>query len=215
MNRILLLSTLWIALFLLVSCEKQPDVETNRSVDVKEKDKESKMVDIRKKRVKLQTSMGDIVIELDEEVAPVTVKNFLRYVEASFYDGTIFHRVIQNFMIQGGGFVADIKKKPTYPPIVNEAHKGLKNNRGTIAMARTNDPDSATSQFFINHKNNDFLNYAGPTNPGYAVFGSVIEGMEIVDKIASVKTTVIEGMRDVPAKPVVIKSAEIIPDAED
>jgi cyclophilin family peptidyl-prolyl cis-trans isomerase len=160
--------------------------------------------------VKLETSMGDITIELNEKAAPVTVKNFLTYVEEGFFDGTIFHRVISNFMIQGGGFTQDMKQKKTHPPIVNEASNGLKNNRGTIAMARTSNPNSATSQFFINHKNNDFLNYSGPANPGYAVFGKVIGGMDVVDKIAAVKTGVSSGMKDVPVEPVTINSASIV-----
>jgi len=154
--------------------------------------------------------MGEIVIELNEEAAPVTVKNFLRYIEEGFFDGTIFHGVIPNFMIQGGGFTSDMRQKKTHAPIVNEAGNGLKNTRGTITMARTNEPDSATSQFFINHKNNDFLNYAGPGKPGYAVFGKVIEGMETVDKIAAVKTATRMGMRDVPVEPVVIKSVQVV-----
>ncbi|MHC4757158.1 MAG: peptidylprolyl isomerase [Planctomycetota bacterium] len=160
--------------------------------------------------VKLETSMGDIVIALDDKAAPVTVKNFLTYVEEGFYDGTIFHRVIQNFMIQGGGFTQDMNKKQTHPPIVNEASNGLKNDRGTIAMARTPDPHSASSQFFINHRNNSPLNYSGPANPGYAVFGKVIEGMDVVDKIAAVKTTVRSRMKDVPVEPVIINSALIM-----
>jgi cyclophilin family peptidyl-prolyl cis-trans isomerase len=160
--------------------------------------------------VKLQTNKGDIVIELNEQAAPVTVKNFLTYVEEGFYDEVIFHRVIPNFMIQGGGFMAQMSRKETHLPIVNEAGNGLKNDRGTIAMARTNNPNSATSQFFINHKNNDFLNYVENKNPGYAVFGKVIEGMDVVDAIAQVMTTTQKGMGDVPVEPVVIKSAEII-----
>ena len=167
------------------------------------------------KRIKLKTSMGDIVIELNQEKAPITVENFLRYTEEDFYDGTVFHRVISNFMIQGGGLAVDMARKETHPPIVNEAKNGLKNDRGTITMARTNNPDSATSQFFINHKNNDFLNYAGPDKPGYTVFGKVVEGMEVVDKIAAVETTILRGMRDVPVKPVVIKSAGVIPEKKD
>jgi peptidyl-prolyl cis-trans isomerase A (cyclophilin A) len=163
-----------------------------------------------KKTVKLATSMGDIIIELNEKAAPVTVKNFLTYTQQEFYNGTIFHRVISNFMIQGGGFTKDMKKKKTHPPIVNEASNGLKNDRGTIAMARTSNPNSATSQFFINHKNNNPLNYTGPGNPGYAVFGKVIEGMDVVDKIAAVKTTVRSGMKDVPMEPVTINSATIV-----
>jgi cyclophilin family peptidyl-prolyl cis-trans isomerase len=161
------------------------------------------------KMVKLETSMGNIIIELNEKAAPVTVKNFLAYVEEGFYEGTIFHRVIPNFMIQGGGFISDMQQKKTHPPIVNEASNGLKNDRGTIAMARTSNPNSATSQFFINHKNNDFLNYTGPSNPGYAVFGKVIEGMDVVDKIAAVKTTVRSGMKDVPVEPMTINKASI------
>ena len=164
------------------------------------------------KMVKLETTMGDIVIELDEKAAPITVKNFLTYVEERFYDGTIFHRVIPKFMIQGGGFTPDIAQKKTHPPIVNEANNGLRNNRGTIAMARTNNPDSATSQFFINHRDNDFLNYAGPDKPGYAVFGKVVEGMETVDKIAAVNTAQKGPHADVPVEPVVIKSAKIVSD---
>jgi cyclophilin family peptidyl-prolyl cis-trans isomerase len=162
------------------------------------------------KMVKLETSIGDIVIELDEENAPVTVKNFLSYTEDRFYDGTIFHRVIANFMIQGGGFTADMKQKKTREPIVNEASNGLKNERGTIAMARTNNPDSATSQFFINHKDNTPLNYAGKGKPGYTVFGKVAEGMDGVDKIAAVKTARKGRYSDVPIKAVVIKSAKVI-----
>jgi len=154
--------------------------------------------------------MGDIIIELNEQAAPVTVKNFLGYVEEGFYNEVIFHRVIPNFMIQGGGFTAQMTQKQTHPPIVNEAGNGLKNDRGTIAMARTNNPNSATSQFFINHKNNDFLNYIENKNPGYAVFGRVIEGMDVVDAIAAVKTTTQKGMGDVPVEPVVIESAKII-----
>lgn len=163
-----------------------------------------------KKMVKLQTSMGDIIVELNEEAAPVTVKNFLTYVEEGFYDGTIFHRVINDFMIQGGGFTAQMARKPMKPPIVNEASNGLKNVRGSIAMARTNDPDSATSQFFINHKDNGPLDYVENSNAGYAAFGIVVEGMEVVDAIAGVKTTVRMGMRDVPVEPVLIKSATVI-----
>jgi cyclophilin family peptidyl-prolyl cis-trans isomerase len=160
--------------------------------------------------VGLKTSMGDIIIELDEEKTPVTTANFLRYVEEGFYDGTIFHRVINNFMIQGGGLTADMQRKPTHSPIVNEASNGLKNNRGTIAMARTNNPNSATSQFFINQVDNNYLNFVEGRSPGYTVFGKVIEGLDVVDKIANVKITIRNGMRDVPVEPVVIKSAKLI-----
>ena len=160
--------------------------------------------------VKVETSMGDIVIELNEQAAPVTVKNFLEYAEEGFFDGTIFHRVIRDFMIQGGGFTEQIEQKQTREPIINEANNGLSNAKGTIAMARTNDPDSATAQFFINHSNNDFLNYVENANPGYAVFGKTIEGMDVVDKIASVKTTTQTGMGDVPVEPVIIKSIKVV-----
>jgi len=172
---------------------------------------EGKAVDSQSNIVKLETSMGNIVIELDRQAAPVTVKNFLEYVEAGFYEGTIFHRVIPNFMIQGGGFTADLKRKSTRSPIVNEAWNGPSNTRGTIAMARTNDPDSATSQFFINHIDNAPLNYVDSAHPGYAVFGKVTEGMDVVDAIAAVKTTTRNGMQDVPVEPVIIKSARVVP----
>ncbi len=131
----------------------------------------------------------------------------LKYAEEGFYDGTIFHRVIPGFMIQGGGFTEDMKRKTTHEPIINEANNGLKNNRGTIAMARTSNPNSATSQFFINQVDNDALNFAGQSNPGYAVFGKVTEGMDVVDKIAAVKTTRKGPYANVPVVPVVIKSA--------
>jgi cyclophilin family peptidyl-prolyl cis-trans isomerase len=173
-------------------------------------DEEIKKAKVERNMVKLETSMGNIVIELNKQAAPVTVKNFLGYVEEGFYDGTIFHRVIPGFMIQGGGFTAEMEKKETREPIINEAANGLKNERGTIAMARTNDPDSATSQFFINHRDNGPLNYVENGNPGYAVFGKVIEGMDVVDAIASVNTTTRMGMDDVPIEPVVIKSAEAV-----
>jgi peptidyl-prolyl cis-trans isomerase B (cyclophilin B) len=182
--------------------EIAPTVKEEAKPKVEEVKKESKMV-------KLETSMGDIVIELNEEKAPITVKNFLSYVEEGFFDGLIFHRVMNNFMIQGGGFGPDMQRKQTKAQIKNEASNGLKNDRGTIAMARTNAPDSATSQFFINHKDNFPLNYA-PGNAGYAVFGKVVEGMEVVDAIAAVKTRSIGPMGDVPVEPVVIKSATVV-----
>ena len=165
-----------------------------------------------KKMVKLQTSMGNIVIELNEQAAPVTVKNFLAYVEEGFFDGTIFHRVIPNFMIQGGGFTVKMERKQTREPIINEAKNGLSNERGTIAIARRSDPDSATCQFFINHVDNDVLNYVENGNPGYTVFGKTIEGMDIVDAIASVKTTTRNDMEDVPVEPVTIQSAKVVPE---
>ncbi|OHB78240.1 MAG: peptidylprolyl isomerase [Planctomycetes bacterium RBG_16_55_9] len=162
--------------------------------------------------VKLQTSMGDIVIELDRQAAPVTTANFLEYAQSGFYDGTIFHRVIPGFMIQGGGFTAKLEKKETRDPIINEARNGLSNVRGTIAMARTGDPNSATCQFFINHADNTPLDYADSGNPGYAVFGKVIEGMDVVDAIAKVKTTTRNDMDDIPVEPVIIKSATVMPE---
>jgi len=158
--------------------------------------------------VELKTSMGDIVVELNAEKAPITVENFLKYVNDGFFDGTIFHRVIKDFMIQVGGFTEDMNKKETRPPIKNEAENGLKNERGTLAMARTQVVDSATAQFFINLKDNDFLNN-GVKGFGYAVFGKVIEGMDVVDKIGAVKTTVRSGMRDVPETVILLENASV------
>jgi peptidyl-prolyl cis-trans isomerase B (cyclophilin B) len=160
-------------------------------------------------KVVLDTSKGRIVLELYLQKAPETVVNFLSYIDAKFYDGTIFHRVIPNFMIQGGGFTADMQRKPGKGPIKNEADKGLRNDRGTIAMARTGDPHSATAQFFINSVNNDFLNHRNKTQQGwgYAAFGRVIEGMDVVDAISAVQTTRRGMYRDVPVEPVVILSA--------
>ena len=160
--------------------------------------------------MKLQTSAGDIVVELNARAAPVTVKNFLDYVQAGFYDGTIFHRVIHGFMIQGGGFTTEMAMKETHDPITNEAANGLGNARGTIAMARSNDPDSATCQFFINHVDNPPLNYVANAKPGYTVFGKVTEGMSVVDSIARVETTTRSGYSNVPVEPIVIKSARVV-----
>jgi cyclophilin family peptidyl-prolyl cis-trans isomerase len=171
---------------------------------------ETKPVRTERYIVKLQTSMGDIVVELNAQAAPVTVKNFLRYVNEGFYDGTIFHRVIHGFMIQGGGLTADMTEKETHDPIANEAANGLKNLRGTIAMARSEDPDSATSQFFINHVENERLDYISDAIPGYAVFGKVTEGMDVVDAIARVDTTTREGKINVPVEPITIKSARVV-----
>jgi len=151
----------------------------------------------------LVTSLGDITLELEPEKAPITVENFLNYVDAGFYDGTVFHRVIPNFMIQGGGLTPNLSQKPTRPAIKNEAENGLKNDAGTIAMARTSAADSATAQFFINLKDNDFLNH-GVRDFGYAVFGHVTQGMDVVKKIGAVPT----GANDVPVEPVVIKHAK-------
>ena len=160
--------------------------------------------------VVMETSLGTIKLELDPQKAPISVKNFLDYANSGFYNGTIFHRVINGFMIQGGGFTADLTPKPTKPPIKNEADNGLKNGRGTIAMARTAIPDSASSQFFINVVDNDMLNRPKPDGYGYAVFGKVIEGMDVVDKIKAVKTGMNKGFRDVPETTVVIKSVKVL-----
>jgi len=161
--------------------------------------------------VKLQTNFGAIVLELDAAKAPETVKNFLAYVEAGHYDNTIFHRVIDGFMIQGGGFEPGMKQKPTNAPILNEAANALKNERYTVAMARTNDPHSATAQFFINVKDNAFLNHSAPSGQGwgYCVFGKVIEGMDVVDKIKGVRTGSSGFHQDVPVEDVVIRKAEV------
>lgn len=162
--------------------------------------------------VKLETSKGDIVLELDAEKAPKTVANFVQYVEEGHYDGTIFHRVIDNFMIQGGGFDAEMNQKETRESIENEADNGLKNDSYTIAMARTSDPHSATAQFFINVKDNTFLNYTAPSRQGYgyAVFGKVVEGQDVVDAIKKVKTGNKSYFQDVPVEPVTIIKASLI-----
>ena len=158
--------------------------------------------------VVMETNKGTIKIELWEERAPISVANFLRYTDGSFFDGLVFHRVIPGFMIQGGGFDKDLKLKPTEAAIKNEANNGLKNDLGTLAMARTPDPNSASSQFFINLKNNDFLNYKGPlpADYGYAVFGKVTKGMDVVTQIGRVQTAAVGQMRDIPEVPVIIKS---------
>ena len=163
-------------------------------------------------RVEIKTNHGTIVVELPSEAAPKTVENFLSYVKDGFYDGTIFHRVIKGFMLQGGGFTPDMKQKPTKSPVPNEADNGLKNDRGTIAMARTMDPDSATAQFFINTVDNEFLNHQSKTTRGwgYCVFGKVVEGLDVVDAIEGQKTTSKAGHQDVPVEPVVIEKVEVI-----
>ena len=162
--------------------------------------------------VELDTNMGAIVIELNEEIAPKTVENFLNYVKSGHYDGTIFHRIIDGFMIQGGGMDAEMNEKATNAPVENEADNGLKNDRGTIAMARTQDPHSATSQFFVNVKDNDFLNHSGKNMQGwgYTVFGKVTSGMDVIEKMRGVPTGRFGMHADVPKEPVVINSATII-----
>ena len=163
-------------------------------------------------KVKLQTSMGDIVIELDTEKAPVTVENFLQYVREGFYDNTVFHRVINGFMVQGGGFEPGLKQKPVRAPIENEAANGVKNDAYTVAMARTSDPHSATAQFFFNVVNNNFLNFraANADGFGYCVFGNVVQGREVIDKIKAVPTGNRGFHQDVPTDDVVIKKAEVV-----
>lgn len=164
-------------------------------------------------QVQFDTSAGSFTVQLDAKAAPETVANFLIYVRSGFYNGTIFHRVIKGFMIQGGGLTQDMQKKPTKEPVSNEADNGLKNSVGTIAMARTSNPHSATSQFFINVADNDALNHRSKTNRGwgYCVFGKVIKGMEVVNKIENVETTIRNGHRDVPANPIMINKVTLLP----
>ena len=159
--------------------------------------------------ITISTNLGNIVLELDADKAPITVKNFLSYAKSGYYNDTIFHRVIDGFMIQGGGFEASMQQKATENPIKNEASNGLKNNRYTIAMARTSIPDSATSQFFINANNNDFLNYPGQDGWGYCVFGKVTDGTDVVDKIQKVATGNSGGHQDVPREPVIILNVTV------
>lgn len=163
-------------------------------------------------KVKIETTMGDIIVELNAEKAPITVENFLTYVKDGFFAGTIFHRVIPNFMIQGGGMLEDMSQKQTRDAIKIEADNGLSNDRGTIAMARTMIPDSATAQFFINVKNNTFLNHSAKTDQGwgYCVFGTVTDGMDVADKIVSTPTTMKAGHSDVPVDPIIINNVSII-----
>ncbi len=161
-------------------------------------------------RVALETSEGKIVVELAPQAAPKTVENFLSYVKSGHYDGTVFHRVISGFMIQGGGFTADMKEKPTRGTIPLESRNGLKNERGTLAMARRGDPDSATAQFFINVVDNERLDYPKPDGNGYAVFGKVVEGMDVVDKIRAAPTDSRGGHQNVPVTPITIKTARIV-----
>ncbi len=166
-----------------------------------------------KAKVLMKTSMGEITLELDGDKAPKTVENFVTYARDGFYDGTVFHRVIPDFMIQGGGYTVDMKRKQTRAPVPNEADNGLKNDRGTIAMARTSDPHSATAQFFINLKDNDFLNFRSKDRGGwgYAVFGRVTEGMDVVDRIAGQPTHGLpNGMRNVPVRPVIIEKVIVV-----
>ena len=161
--------------------------------------------------VTIATTVGQMTLELDADNAPKTVENFLAYASSGFYDGTIFHRVINNFMIQGGGFTTDMEQKPTKAPVDNEANNGLKNERGTIAMARTQDPHSATAQFFINVQDNDFLNHTGENMQGwgYTVFGKITQGEDVLDKIRCVQTGSQGGHQDVPTEPIIIDSISV------
>lgn len=207
LNRLLVVVVVVSAAFLALQCgiASEEKTEMAETEDAAAEVKEGAPV------VVMETSMGTVRIELWPDKAPVTVKNFLRYTDEKFFDGTIFHRVIPNFMIQGGGFTSEMKKKSTHGPIKNEAKADVKNNRGTLAMARTGIVDSATAQFFINVVDNDFLNHRDetPRGFGYCVFGKVTSGMDVVDKIRKVRTGTVQGYENVPVKPVVIKSMRI------
>ena len=214
-NKVLPIIMLITIAMLIWGCEqkepKQSEQKQNEQKIVGQQGGENKKSDTKggNPMVIMSTSMGDIKIELYRDKAPITFENFLAYVNDKFYDGTIFHRVIPGFMTQGGGFAPEMQQKTTKPPIKNEADNGLKNDTGTIAMARTSEVDSATSQFFINLTDNDFLNH-GNRDFGYAVFGKVAEGMDVVNKIAGVKTGNHGMHRDVPLEPVVVESIRVI-----
>ena len=203
-----LMMIVMLTLFVSEGCTQNKKTDQNKNESNPASEKVDKMSKTPQKEngylVVLETSLGSIEIELNKEKAPITVENFLNYVMSGAYDGTVFHRVIDGFMIQGGGFTTDGKKKSTNPPIKLESNNGLLNEVGTIAMARTNIPDSATNQFFLNLKDNSFLNYS-PTSPGYAVFGKVVKGMDIINNIKRVKTSVKNGMKDWPVDDVLIK----------
>ncbi len=208
------------ALVSVLGCERKEsengEVRQGKQVQEEQGEPDTKIVSTKggNPMVVMSTSKGDIEIELYPDKAPITVENFLGYVKNGFYDGTVFHRVIPGFMIQGGGFTPDMNQKTTGAPIKNEADNGLKNDRGTIAMARTNVVDSATSQFFINVANNDFLNH-GSRDFGYAVFGKVVEGMDVVDRIAAAKTRSVGMVQDVPEESIVIESVRVLgPEAQ-
>jgi cyclophilin family peptidyl-prolyl cis-trans isomerase len=200
---------IYVAAFLLLAFSFHAEAKTKKSKE-KAKTAASKKGDSMMTTVVMETSLGNIEIEVDGEKAPISAKNFLQYVDDKFYDGLIFHRVISGFMIQGGGFTESMDQKKTRDPIKNEAANGLKNLKGTLAMARTNVPDSATAQFFINVADNKFLDFKdpSPSGIGYAVFGKVTSGMDVVEKIKAVDTGSKNGMDDVPKTPVVIKSVK-------
>lgn len=213
---IALISTLLTSFLLISGCDasepKKVEEEAKpASVETKTVDTKDSGEKMSNPIIKLETSKGTMMIELDAENAPKSTANFLEYVNDGFYDGLIFHRVIPNFMVQGGGMNPDMSQKANKAPIQNEANNGLKNDRGTLAMARTNDPHSATSQFFINLKDNDFLNHTSesPAGWGYAVFGKVTEGLETIDEIAKVQTGNVGGHGDVPLQPVEIIKATV------
>lgn len=199
-NNILKLVTVAMLLALFAGCDENAQKDESNSQNLN--NEETAMV-------KFETTKGDILIELYPEKAPKTVDNFLAYVKNGFYDGTIFHRIIPGFVVQGGGFDTNFEKKPTMAPIVNEADNGLKNERGTLSMARTDDPDSATSQFFINLVDNDSLNPIPGRSAGYAVFGKVVEGMDVVDEMANVPTETRGRYADVPTEDIVINNAVV------
>jgi len=201
----------FVGLFLL-GCISQDENNTtmneSENINVNDTNIDNESVIMRNKVIVIETSMGNIEVELEMDKAPITTDNFMNYVESGFYEGTIFHRVIPNFMVQGGGFSPNGSQKSTLKPIKLESQNGLKNLRGTIAMARTNVPDSATSQFFINTKDNSFLDYA-PGNPGYAVFGKVVKGMDVVDAIEKIKTTTKGYYEDWPVEDIIIKKVYV------
>ena len=208
MNSYLLRSIKILAILILAA---GPIMLSSCDTSTKEKEKDAQKTSVKGVNpvVLISTNKGDIKIKLDSEKAPVSVENFLAYTNEGYYDGLIFHRVIPNFMVQTGGLTEEMKQKPTKSPIKNEADNGLTNKRGSVAMARTSDVNSATSQFFINVNDNDFLNH-GERDFGYAVFGEVVDGMDTVDEIAAVETGSVGYFRDVPKEPVIIKSVTVI-----
>lgn len=216
MKRLLLIASLLV--FSLTACTKEDtaiestDKATTQQTSTENTTQSSGEKMAANPKVKIETTLGDITLELDAQNAPVTVENFISYVNDGFYDGTIFHRVIPNFMVQGGGMNPDMSEKATKASIQNEANNGLKNDRGTVAMARTNEPHSASSQFFINVKDNGFLNFSGENMQGwgYAVFGKVVEGIETVDKIEAVETGNKGFHQDVPTESVIMNKVTVV-----
>ena len=205
-SKLTLLATAFSASLLIAGC--QSNAATPSSTDESTSIKTEQVAAIQV--VEFTTNIGNFTVELDAKAAPITVANFVEYVNAGFYSDVIFHRVIAGFMVQGGGFDVNFDKKPTNAAIKIESDNQLQNLRGTIAMARTSVPDSASSQFFVNLVDNEFLNYKSPSNPGYTVFGKVISGMDVIDAIAATPTTMRNGMRDVPQTDIIIQSASIV-----